>query len=292
MKIIETHIVPAITEKIRLQEYGVSIFTNITKRSGLKKAIKRGELLIDGEIADTSHWIHPGQRIELLQQEKRPKKIFRLNLEIIYEDTFLAVINKPKGYPTSGNFFKTIENTLPHNLKISEEEDALPYPLPVHRLDNPTSGLLVIAKTRSSLTKLNLAFQEKKISKIYLALVEGICPDSFVVEEEMDGKASRTNFSLIRNYTSNGEKFSLIEAYPSTGRTHQIRIHLSNSGFPIVGDRDYGKENASLLNRGLFLSAIGLNFIHPKTGEELNFRIPPPPFFEKFLHHLDTSSLP
>lgn len=292
MKILETHIVPAITEKIRLQEYGVSIFTNITSRSRLKKAIKRGEILIDGEVAVTSHWILPGQKIELLQQEKKPKKIFRLNLDVTYEDSFLAVINKPKGYPTSGNFFKTIENALPFNLKVSEEKDALPFPLPVHRLDNPTSGLLLIAKTGSSLTKLNLAFQEKRITKIYLALVYGSCPESFIVTKEIEGKPSKTTFSIVRSFQKKGEIFSLVEAYPETGRTHQIRIHLSNYGHPIVGDQVYGMENDIHLNKGLFLAAIGLNFGHPETGEELVFKIQPPQFFQKFLSHLEPIVLP
>ncbi|UJH90513.1 hypothetical protein LZ575_17150 [Antarcticibacterium sp. 1MA-6-2] len=132
MKILETHIVPAISEEIRLQDYAPQVFKIISSRSGIKKAIKREEILIDGKIGKTSDWVKPNQKIELLQQEKQEKKIFQLKLEVVFEDQYLAVVNKPAGYPTSGNFFKTIENALPFNLQASQEDDSLPYPLPVH----------------------------------------------------------------------------------------------------------------------------------------------------------------
>lgn len=176
MKIIESHIVPAISQKIRLQEYAVGIFKMLPSKSGLKKAIKKEEILLNGKIAKTSDWIEEHQQIEYIQKEEKQLKIFRLKLEIIYEDDHLAVINKPAGYSTSGNYFKTIEHTLPFNLKISASENALAYPIPVHRLDNPTSGLLIVAKTKSAQLKLHQDFEDKKIQKLYLALVKGETP--------------------------------------------------------------------------------------------------------------------
>ena len=276
MKILETHIVPAIDENIRLQEYASTIFRSITTRNGIKKAIKRKEILLDGEIAQTSDWIKEHQKIDLLQSETKAKKIFQLKLAIIYEDEYLAVINKPAGYPTSGNYFKTIENALPFNLKVSTEFDTLPYPVPVHRLDNPTSGLLLIAKTRTMQTALHLAFEDRKIQKKYIALVHGSTSQNFKITDALDGKSSSTQFIKLRHLEIEKLAYSLLEAHPDTGRTHQIRIHLSNNDFPIVSDKEYGMEETSKRVRGLYLASIGLNLQHPKTRAilDLNLDLP------------------
>lgn len=282
MKIIETHTVPAIGEKIRLQEYAASIFNTITTRNGIKKAIKREEILIDGEIAKTSDWIREKQVLQLRQPTPSEKKIFQLNLEVIFEDEFFAVINKPAGFPTSGNYFKTIENSLPYNLFPSVEEDALPRPLPVHRLDNPTTGLLLIAKTRNVQTVLNRDFMNKKIIKTYLAIVHGKAPEDILITAEIVNKLAITQVISLNNFKNKNREYSLIEAVPKTGRTHQIRIHLSEKGFPIVGDKLYGKEGA-VGRKNLFLAATALKFIHPVTGEELNLKLPVPKRFERFI---------
>jgi tRNA pseudouridine65 synthase/23S rRNA pseudouridine1911/1915/1917 synthase len=280
LKILETHIVPIIQEKIRLQEYAVDIFKSITSRSGIKKAIKREEILIDGQIAKTSDWIKEDQKIELLQQEIKPKKIFRIKLEVIFEDDYFAVVNKLPGYPTSGNYFKTIENALPFNLKISEQQDALPYPLPVHRLDNPTGGLLLIAKTRFAQTKLYQAFETQEIEKTYTALVHGTTPETANFQDKIDQKSASTKIQTLRSFSFKNENFSLVEVNPDTGRTHQIRIHLSLHGFPIVGDKEHGKSSEPFTKKGLYLAAIGLRLTHPITDEPLEFKTKIPRKFE------------
>ena len=280
MKILETHIVTTLQEKIRLQEYAVDIFKSIPSRSGIKKAIKREEILIDGQIAKTSDWIKEGQKIELLQQEIKLKKIFRLKLEIIFEDDYFAVVNKLPGYPTSGNYFKTIENALPFNLKISEQPDALPYPLPVHRLDTPTGGLLLIAKTRFAQTKLYQAFETKEIEKTYMALVHGTTPATAIFQDKIDQKSALTRIQTLNSFCFKNEDYSLLEVHPDTGRTHQIRIHLSQHGFPIVGDKEHGSSSDPFSKKGLYLAAIGLRLQHPITDEPLEFKIKIPRKFE------------
>ena len=280
MKILETHIVTTLQEKIRLQEYAVDIFKSIPSRSGIKKAIKREEILIDGQIAKTSDWIKEGQKIELLQQEIKPKKIFRLKLVIIFEDDYFAVVNKLPGYPTSGNYFKTIENALPFNLKISEQPDALPYPLPVHRLDTPTGGLLLIAKTRFAQTKLYQAFETKEIEKTYMALVHGTTPATAIFQDKIDQKSALTRIQTLNSFCFKNEDYSLLEVHPDTGRTHQIRIHLSQHGFPIVGDKEHGSSSDPFSKKGLYLAAIGLRLQHPITDEPLEFKIKIPRKFE------------
>jgi len=250
LKIKETHIVPAINEKIRLQEYAVSIFPSLTTKSSLKKAIKKELILLDDQPARTSDWISEGQKIELLEPEKPNKKVFTLKLEIIFEDEYLALIHKPAGIPTSGNYFKTITNALPFNLKPSNQKDTLTAPLPVHRLDNPTSGILLIAKSKAAQVALNRLFQEKKIIKSYHALVLGTISDSLILKNPIEEKNAETQIEIIENFQFKNENFSLVKAFPKTGRTHQIRIHLAENGNPIVGDKLYGKASENITPAG------------------------------------------
>ena len=263
MKIIESHIVPPVATKIRLQEYAVGIFRMLPSKSGLKKAIKKEEILLNGKVAKTSDWIEELQKIDLIQKEEKQLKVFQLKLEVVFEDDHLAIINKPAGYPTSGNYFKTIEHALPYNLKASAIPDALPYPLPVHRLDNPTSGLLIVAKTKSAQLKLHQNFEDKKIHKTYLALVRGETQMQASVKTSIEGKEAFTSYKTLKSFRHQEVTYSLLEVAPKTGRTHQIRIHLSTSGSPIVGDKLYGSGEVPFRKKGLYLSAIGLEFSHP-----------------------------
>ncbi|HEY9185477.1 MAG TPA: RluA family pseudouridine synthase [Salegentibacter sp.] len=280
MKLIETHIVPAGVKDIRLQEYAVSIFQAAPTKSSIKKAIKRGEIKIDGKASNTGDWITEGQKIELFKQEA-PRKVFSLKLEVLLEDDHIAVVDKPAGYPTSGNYFKTITNALPFNLKLSKIPTALPAPQPAHRLDNPTSGILLVAKTGDSLRKLHRDFKEKKIQKIYTAILEGKFPEKKNLQFKIEGKESQTEISLIKGFQIKGNDFSIVSAIPKTGRTHQIRIHLAKAGYPIVGDKIYGKGNSPGNIKGLFLTATNLKFQHPATLEWMNIAVAPPKRFIK-----------
>ncbi|MBZ9629937.1 RluA family pseudouridine synthase [Salegentibacter sp. LM13S] len=281
MKIRETHIVPVITEKIRLQEYAVSIFASLPTKSSLKKALKKELILLDRQPAKTSDWIKEGQKLELLESENPVRKVFTLKLEVIFEDDYLAVVHKPAGMPTSGNYFKTIENALPFNLKESKAKDALPAPLPVHRLDNPTSGLLLVAKSKSVQVDLNRLFEEKKIQKSYHALVSGTIPASVILKDKIEEKEAETRIEILEHFQLKNESLSLVKAFPKTGRTHQIRIHLATNGNPIVGDKLYGKNSEIIKKSGLFLAATGLEFQHPLSKENMNFELPLPKKFRE-----------
>lgn len=283
MNILEIHIVPAIDQEIRLQEYAPTVFRTITTRSGIKKAIKKGLLHLNGKPARTSDWIEQGQKLELLEEETSSGKVFKLPLQVIFEDEFIAVVNKPSGCPTSGNYFKTVQNALPFNLEESTEQDKLPSPLPAHRLDKPTSGILICAKTRTALLKLQQAFKEKTVKKTYVALCHGKVPEYLIINDEIENKSAKTCLERLNEVEIQNEVFSLVKLWPETGRTHQLRIHLAGIGNPIVGDPIYGhEENTFFSGKSLYLTATGISFIHPLTSETLTFEIPLSKKFRKF----------
>ncbi|MFV8280348.1 RluA family pseudouridine synthase [Christiangramia marina] len=285
MNIIATHTVPAIEQKIRLQEYAISIFPQINSRSALKKAIAKKLVLLDGERASTADWIQSGQKIELLEDKFQQIKIFKFILEVLYEDEYLAVVQKPSGIPSNGNYFRTLENALPHNLSVSHSEDALRYPVPVHRLDNPTAGIILVAKTRKVQQILHSAFENKSILKTYHALVHGQLRSVVTQTASIDGKAATTIFEPVDNFEIEDEIFSLVKAKPITGRTHQIRIHLSDMSLPIVGDPIYGIEEGYFKNKNLYLFSSGISFGHPIASEEMEFELKLPKRFTSLSRH-------
>jgi len=213
----------------------------------------------------------------LVDLELTPPKAYHLSLEIIHEDDDIAVILKPAGINVSGNQFKTIQNALLYNLKESTKADKLPWPLPVHRLDNQTSGLLIIAKTKTSRIRLGRAFEKREIQKKYHALVIGNLEENGTINTPIENKSSTSHFSKIATVPSLKNTFlSLVELAPVTGRTHQLRIHCAAIGFPILGDKIYGEEGMVLKHKGLFLSAVSLEFSHPIDGHKISLQIPTP----------------
>ncbi|WP_417884811.1 RluA family pseudouridine synthase [Zunongwangia sp.] len=284
MEILETYIVTELSEEIRLQEYAAKIFKTITSRSAVKKAIKKQRILIDGTIGETGSWIKEGQKIELIAIEKKTPS-FHLELSIIFEDEHIAIINKPAGYPTSGNYFKTIENALSFNLKPSSLFDKLPTPQPTHRLDNPTSGILICAKTNKALVALNKQFQDKKIQKTYSALVENRVEGTHILTDDIDGKSAKTTVISSKNFSYKSSNLTLVKALPLTGRTHQIRKHLANQNWPILGDNLYGNTKSLIPSKGLYLTATAITFTHPETQEILSFEVALPKKFRRIIEN-------
>ena len=283
-KNIKSQRAPADIPRIRFIDYARQIFTIIPSRQGIRKAIKSGELTIDGKPAEVGRWMQPGMLLELSESERKNTKIFSLKFDVLYEDEFLAVINKPAGFPVSGNRFKTIENALLNNISISQEPDALSLPKPVHRLDALTSGLLIIAKTTTARIELGRQFETKKVMKRYRAVVMGRMEPQRTISSPIENQKAITAFKLIECVPSlRSEWLSLLDLQPQTGRTHQLRIHLAGIGHPILGDKIYGKEHHIFKGKGLFLSAVELEFAHPVSGKKMKFKIDEP---NKFKIHL------
>lgn len=273
---------------IRLQEYGVGIFNATLTKSALKKILKKQCVSVNDVIATTATLISGGETIKLsIPEEIRPIKKLVLPLEVLFEDQHIAAIHKPAGILVSGNSFKTIANALTQNLKQSSHPDAT-QPQPVHRLDYPTTGLLLVGKTNSSIRVLNKMFEDKEIKKTYYAVTIGKMENQGKMMSHIDGKKSQSNFTLIETVSSTKfRKLNLVKLEPQTGRRHQLRIHLSQIGNPILGDKEYGVENFILKGKGLYLHAYSLKFKHPFTNEKIHLKDELPQRFKKIF--LNTS---
>ena len=271
MKITETHFVKKQEKSIRFQEYAVGIFKTIPTKSGIKKAIKKELISIDGVLATTAKYITGGEKIELFQSENSSTfERLELNLEVLFEDDYLAIIYKPAGILVSGNKFVTIANALTQNLKKSNLSDAV-KPQPIHRLDYPTSGLLLIGKTSAAITVLGKLFKEKLITKTYFAIAIGKMNSKGIINFDVDEKESHTEFEVLKMVKSERfESLNLVKLSPKTGRKHQLRKHLFAIGNPILGDKEYFIEDKILNGKGLFLHAANLEFKHPFTKDKIS----------------------
>ena len=271
MCILESHIAKEQKEQIRIQEYAVGIFNTVPTKSGIKKAIKKKLILVNGLPTSTARIIIGGEKITLLNPKNKPlRKSLILRLAITFEDDYLAIIEKPPGILVNGNKFKTIDNALQQNLKKSSQIDAV-RPRPIHRLDYPTSGLLLIGKTSSTIRALNKLFENKKIKKKYYAITIGKMNLKGAIKTYINKKTAITNYKTIQSVKSNRFEFlNLVELSPKTGRRHQLRIHLSSIGNPILGDQEYGIKSLILKGKGLYLHASQLDFTHPITKDKLS----------------------
>ena len=196
----------------------------------------------------------------------------------------MAVVFKPGGLAVNGNSFKTLENALPYNLKESNNTDALPFPRPVHRLDAPTTGLVLCAKTERAQVSLGQQLETKKISKRYKAVLVGRLPEtSGEINSLIDKKPSTTKYEVLKSHKAHSYEYvTLVDLYPITGRTHQLRIHMKEQHCPIIGDKLYGEEFKIINGKGLLLCSDQVKFYHPASGEQIKVEASVPKKFEKF----------
>ena len=282
MQLTESHHVQKLEKPVRFQEYGVGIFKRIPTKSGIKKAIKKELIFIDGILASTSKYISGGEKIDLFQSENSSAfERLTLDLDVLFEDDYLAIVYKPAGILVSGNKFVTIANGLTQNLKKSTLADAV-KPQPIHRLDYPTSGILLVGKTSAAITELGKLFENKEIQKTYFAITIGCMNPEGVINLTVDEKPAHTVYNVLKSVTSERFEFlNLVKLQPKTGRKHQLRKHLLAIGNPILGDKEYFLEAKILNGKGLFLHAARLNFVHPFTKEKISITKDLPKKFTK-----------
>ena len=265
--------------------------TTGTSRADVQRAIAAGKILVDGRPRPKSFRLDGGEQIVVEVAEETPLGSEGPPVPVVFEDEHLLVISKPGGlvtHPTARRRSGTLVNRLlGMGVWLAPAGGEL-RPGIVHRLDAGTSGLLIVAKTDEAYAELRDGFRRHAIDRRYLAVVRGQVPhDRFGVEaplgrraakivvDRVDGRPATTSFEVRERMP----RATLLEAAPETGRTHQIRVHLSAIGHPILGDRAYGGGGDEARRVGLsrpFLHAWRLRFRHPVTGEQVALDDPLP----------------
>lgn len=289
-------------ENTRLDVFLSKIFED-KSRSYIQKLIEGSHILVNDKVKKSNYKLNSNDiiTVELPEVQELVVEAENIPLDIMYEDEDVVVINKPQGivvHPAPGNYKGTLVNALLYHCEDLSGINGVARPGIVHRIDKDTSGILVIAKNDKAHNKLSEQLKNHSMTREYIALVEGrIKQETGVVDKPIGrnpkdrlkmgivsgGKRAITHYEVLERY----EKNTLIKCILETGRTHQIRLHMSHIGYPIVGDPVYGIKKQKFNLKGQMLHAKKLGFIHPSTGEYMEFESPLP---EHFTHILDLLS--
>ncbi len=275
--------VKTLHEKQRIEAFCRGLFPELPSNKSVKKAVSKGTIRVNGGNVTSAYFVNEGDEVELWDLEEKAPQSYEMEIDVVYEDDDLAVVFKPAGLVTSGNLFRTLENAIQGTLKPCAN-NPLKWPKPVHRLDGPTSGLVIIAKSVSARIELGKMLERKELTKKYCAILAGKYQGDFFIETPIDGKSAQSKIEVLEVKESLNNGFiSKVMLEPVTGRTHQLRIHTAQAGYPIIGDKEYGEKGNTLLHKGLFLCAVELSFKHPISGEDVNVKIDAPQKFDKLM---------
>ena len=286
----------------------VSILNDKISRTLAQELIKDGTILLDGAKAKGTAKVKVGQVITMPEEyNTKPAENLvaeDIDIDILYEDEDIIVVNKPKDmvvHPAVGNWTGTLVNAMLGKHELSDENGEF-RPGIVHRLDKNTTGVMVVAKNNNAHNVLSKQIQEHNFKKIYIALVKGVIPENEAIIEMpigrhptdrkkmavvKDGREAYTKFKVLERF----EKFTLVEVELKTGRTHQIRVHMSHIGYPIVGDDTYsnGKNPFGVTSQMLHSKVLGIT--HPGTEKYMEFEAPLPEEFENVLNKLRNNEI-
>lgn len=277
--------------------------TDIT-RSALQKIIEQGAVSVGGIIVTKNYKVKLNDKISVVIPEAKPLEVAAENipLDIRYEDDDLLVVNKPKGmvvHPAAGNYDKTLVNALLYHCKDSLSGiNGVIRPGIVHRIDKDTSGLLIVAKNDFSHVALSEQIKAHTFTREYQTVVYGSMKNESgtidapigrhpvdrkkMAVTEKNSKHAVTHYETIREY----DKFTHLAVRLETGRTHQIRVHMSYIGHPVAGDAVYGPKKVITSLNGQCLHAGLIGFIHPKTNKYIEISAELPEYFTNFLRSL------
>lgn len=288
-------------EGVRLDQYVNSRGLGLT-RSYIQKLIKDGNIKVNERFEKSSYRVDIGDRIELALPDPEEIELVAENipLDIYYEDEDLILVNKPKDmvvHPAAGHYSQTLVNALLFHCKSSLSGiNGKLRPGIVHRIDKDTTGLIIACKNDRAHEHIANQLREHSIKRLYRAIVCGVLEnDSGTIDRPLgrssldrkkiaickDGKKSVTHYRVLERF----KNYTYIECRLETGRTHQIRVHMASIGHPLLGDAIYGQKDGFKL-RGQTLHAMVLGFVHPKSGEYMEFSAKLPDYFEHLLHIL------
>lgn len=294
--------VPEEAAGVRIDKFINENLPDLT-RSAVQKLINGGNVLVGGAAVPKSFKLRQNDSIKIYLSDPQPLDAVAENipLDIVYEDSDLLIVNKPQGmvvHPAHGNYTGTLVNALLYHCGDSLSGiNGVIRPGIVHRIDKNTSGLLIVAKNDSAHIKLSEQIREHSFTREYEAVTVGFFKETegtinapigrhhterkkMCVTQE-NSKNAVTHYEVIRQYGG----FAHVRLRLETGRTHQIRVHLAYIGHPVLGDSVYGKPYKGLVGQCLHARKIG--FIHPSTGEYMEFTSNLPPYFTAVLNRLE-----
>lgn len=300
---MEKYLVLSKYSHMRLDKVLVAFMSEKT-RSYVAKLIDEGNCLVNGKIAKASLKVKEGDVIEVSIPEDKKLNVASedIPLKIIYEDEDILIIDKPQGmvvHPANGHYEHTLVNAIMHHCHDLSSINGVIRPGIVHRIDKDTSGLICVAKNDVAHNFLAEQLKDHTMSRTYVALVRGVIKENhgtinmpigrdprnrqkMAVTRE-NSKSAITNFDVIKRFTNN----TLVECHLITGRTHQIRVHLSYIGYPVEGDPLYGgRSYKKLYDGGQLLTAVKLKLIHPRSKKEMEFETELPSYFQNIIDNL------
>jgi len=272
-------------------------------REFIQKLISNELVKVNGKVVKASYKLRSNDEIEVFDEdliEENNIDPVKMDLNIVYEDEDVMVINKPSGlvvHPGSGNYNNTLVNGLMYYTKNLSDIGGDARPGIVHRIDKDTSGLLLVAKSNKAHEILADDFKNKLVKREYIALLNGVFKngsatidapigrdkinrEKMTVTEE-NSKHAITHMKVIKRY----DNYTLVSCILDTGRTHQIRVHMAYIGYPVHNDPVYSKDNATSF--GQFLHSYKMSFIHPITKIKMEFQAPLPKEFEEFIKEIE-----
>ncbi len=290
---------------IRIDRY-LSDRCDDLSRSYLQKLLKDGGVLVNGKAVKSNYKVSAGDSITLDVPDAVEPEIEaeEMDLDIVYEDSDIILINKPKGmvvHPAAGHYSGTLVNGLMHHCKADLSGiNGVMRPGIVHRIDMDTTGILIVCKNDKAHNAIAEQLKVHSITRKYYALVHGVLKDETGIINapigrhpvdrkkmsinEKNGKEAVTHYRVLRRF----RRFTYVECQLETGRTHQIRVHMSSIGHPLLGDQVYGPAKCPFSGlQGQSLHAGVLGIVHPTTGEYMEFSAPLPEYFENLLRKLE-----
>ena len=300
---MDVYVINEDTANIRIDK-AIVMLDNTLSRVTIQRLIDETNILVNGKKTKASYKTKLGDEIAIKKEEPKKLDIVAqdIPIEVLYEDEDIIVVNKPKGlvvHPANGNPDGTLVNAI-MNLcgdSLSGIGGEI-RPGIIHRLDKDTSGVLIVAKNDIAHINISNQIKDRKTKKIYIALVRGVIKENEATIDmpigrskrdrkkmavTKDGKEAVTHFKVLKRYSN----FTLLEIKIDTGRTHQIRVHMSEIGCPVVGDYVYSNGKNPFNIEGQMLHAKQIEFIHPRTGKHMNIEAPIPEYFKEILEQLD-----
>ena len=302
MPIVKILKVSPYSDSKRIDHYLTNLLPH--SRTTVQRLLKLNLITVNNETVKANYKIRPDDeiRIEIPGPTPLPLQPEAISLDIVYEDEHFLIVNKPSGmvvHPSPGHYSGTLVHALLHHCKDLKGIGGRERPGIVHRLDKDTSGVLVVAKSDLVHRHLSNQFKERTVNKVYIALVQGVMKknrgeiDLPIGRDTRDRKKfssrtvkpknAKTIFSVLKRF----KDATLLELKPETGRTHQLRVHLSHLNHPVAGDSFYGGRGYSKIGgvkiERLMLHAMKLGITHPVTGKYMEFEPPIPADMKKII---------